>query len=51
MRKHSRYVISICDHDMRYPELHKKHSDKDGDIIMHILPKDEAVRAAWINPI
>ena len=46
MVKHSRYVISTCDHDMRYPELHKKHGNKNEDIIMHILPKDEAVRAA-----
>ena len=45
MGKHSRYVISICDHAMQYPDLHKKHSIKNGDIIMHILQKDEAVRA------
>ena len=30
---------------MQYPELHKKHSNVDGDIIMHKLPKDGAVRA------
>ena len=46
MRKHSRCVIGICDNDMRYQELHKKHSNVDGDIIMHKLPKDGAVRAA-----
>ena len=31
---------------MQYPQLHKKHSNVDGDIIMHKLPKDVAVRAA-----
>ena len=36
--------ISIC-------EIHKKHSNEDGYIIMHKLPKDSAVRAAWINTI
>ena len=49
MGKHSRCVIDICDNDMQYPELHKKHSNVDGDIIMHKLPKDGAVKAAWIN--
>ena len=51
MGKNSRCVIGICDNDMPYPERHKKHSNVDGDIIMHKLPKDEAVRAAWINAI
>ena len=51
MRKHFRCVIGICDNDMRYPKLHKKHSNVDGDIIMHKLSKDGAVRAAWINAI
>ena len=51
MGKHSRCVIDICDNDMQYPELHKKHSNVDGDIIMHKLPKDGAVKAAWINTI
>ena len=46
---HSRCVIGICDNDMRYPEQHKKHSNLDRDIIMHKLPKDRAVTAAWIN--
>ena len=47
MGKPSRCVISTCDDDMRYPELHKKHSYlDDGDIIMHKLPKDGAIRAA-----
>ena len=41
MGKYSRCVISICDN-----ELHKKHSNVDGEIIMHKLPKDGAVRAA-----
>ena len=51
MGKHSRCVIDICDNDMQYPELHKKCSNVDGDIVMHNLPKDEAVKAAWINTI
>ena len=51
MWKHSRCVIDICDKDMQYPELHKKHSNMDGDIIMHKLPIDGAVKATWINKI
>ena len=51
MRKHFRCVTGICENDMRYPKLHKKHSNVDGDIIMHKLSKDGAVRAAWINAI
>ena len=51
MGKHSRCVIGIYDSDMPYPERHKKHSNVDGDIIMQKLPKDEAVRAAWNNPM
>ena len=46
MGKHSRCVIDICDNDMQYPELHKKCSNVDGDIITHKLPKDGAVKAA-----
>ena len=46
MEKHSRCVIDKCDNDMQYPELQKKHSNVDGDIIMHKLPKDGAVKAA-----
>ena len=46
MRKHFRWVIGIYDNDMRYPELHKKHSNVDGDIIMHKLPNNGAARAA-----
>ena len=49
MGKHSRCVIVICDNDMQYPDLNKKHSNVDGDIIMHKLPKDRAVKSAWIN--
>ena len=49
MGKHSRCVIGICDNGMRYPKLHKKNSNVDGDIIMHKLPKDGAVRTAWTN--
>ena len=51
METHSRCVIDICDNDMQYPDLHKKHSNVDWDIIMHKLPKDGAVKAAWINII
>ena len=51
MGKHSRCVIDICDNDMQYPELHKKHSNVDGDIIMHKLPTDGAVKATSINTI
>ena len=46
MGKHCRCAIGICDIDMRYPELHKKHSNGDGNIIMHKLPKDGAVKTA-----
>ena len=49
MGKHSRYVIDICNNDMQYPELHKKHSNVDGDISIYKLPKDGAAKAAWIN--
>ena len=51
MGKHSRCVINIYDNDMQYPELLKKRSTVDGDIIMYKLPKDGAVKAAWINSI
>ena len=51
MGKHSRCAIEICDNDMQYPELHKKPSNVDGDIITHKLPKDGAVKAARINKI
>ena len=51
MGKHSRWVIDICGNDMHYPELHKKHSNVDGDFIMHKLPKVGAVKAACINTI
>ena len=27
----------------------KKHNNVDGDIIMHKLPKDGALRTVWIN--
>ena len=49
MGKNSKFVIDICDHGMQYPELHKIHSNKDRDIIMHKLPEDGAVKTAWIN--
>ena len=51
MGKHSKCVIGICGNDMLYPELHEKHSNVDGDVIMRKLPKDGAVRATWINAI
>ena len=51
MGKHFRCVIDICDNDMHYPQLHKKHSNVNGGIIMHKLPKDGAIKAAWINTI
>ena len=51
MRKHFRCVIDICHNDMQYPELQKKHSNVDGDIIMHKLPKDGAVKAARIDTV
>ena len=46
MGKHSRCVIDIWENDMQYPELHKKQSNLDGDIIMHKLPKDGAIKTA-----
>ena len=51
MGKHSRCAIDIYENDIQYPELQNKHSNVDGDIIMHKLPKDGAVKAAWINAI
>ena len=49
MGKHCRCAIGKCVNDMQYPELHIKHINVDGDIIMHKLPKDGTVRAVWIN--
>ena len=51
MGKYFRCVIGMCNNDMQCPELHKKHSNADGDIIIHILPKDGAVKAAWISAV
>ena len=51
MGKLSRCVTDICENDTQYPELHKKRNNVDGDIIMHKLPKDGAVKAALINTI
>ena len=51
MEKHSRCVIDIRDNDMQYPELHKRCSNVDRDIVMHKLPKDRAVKAVSINII
>ena len=45
MGKHSR-CIGMYDNDIQYPELHKKYSNVNGDIIKHNLPKDRAVKAA-----
>ena len=49
MGNHPRCVIGICENDIKYPELHKKHSNMDGGIILQKLLKDGAVKAAWIN--
>ena len=46
MGKHSRCVIGIYENYIKYPELHKKCSNVDGDIIMHKLPKDGTVKVA-----
>ena len=51
MGKHSRCVIDIYNNEIQYPEMHKKHNNVDGDIIMYKLPKDGAVKAAWSNTI
>ena len=44
MGKHSRRITDICGNDMQYPELPKKLNNADGDIILHKLPKDGAVK-------
>ena len=49
MGKHSRCLTDICDNAMQHPELYKKSSNVDGDIIMHKLPKGGPVKVAWIN--
>ena len=46
MGKHSRCIVDIYENDMKYPELHKKRSNVDGDIILHKLPKDGVVKVA-----
>ena len=45
MARNFRCDIGICDNDMQYQELHKKHSIVDRDIIMQKLRKDAAVKA------
>ena len=45
MWKQSRCVISICNNEMPYPELNKKSSNVNGDV-MNKLPNDGAVKAA-----
>ena len=49
MGEHSSCVIDICHKNMQYPELYKKHSNVDGDIILQKLSKDRAVKTAWVN--
>ena len=51
MGKHYRCVIGKCDNEMQYSELHKKHSNMHGNIVIHKSPKDEFVKAAWIHTI
>ena len=51
MARNLRFDIGICDNDMQYQELHKKHSIVDRDIIMQKLRKDAAVKATWTNAI
>lgn len=51
MGKHTRCVIGVCDNDNRYPERMIKHSNVKGNIVMHSLPKDKDVRAAWVHQI
>ena len=51
MGKHSRCVTGICLNDMQLPELHKKHSNINGDTIMHKLVEDETVKNAWTHAI
>ena len=45
MGKHSVCAIDIYDKCMQYPEVHKRRSNADGDIIMRELAKDGAVKA------
>ena len=51
MGNNSRCVIGICDNGMRCPELHKKHSNVHGDMIMHKFKIDGSVKTLWINAI
>ena len=46
MGKHSRCVTDISDNDMQHPEWCKKRSNTDGNLMMHKLPKDRAVKSA-----
>ena len=46
MGKYSTCVTDTSDNDVQYPELHKKRSNADGDIIMHKLPKNDTVKVA-----
>ena len=49
MGKHSRCTIDICGNDTQYPELPKKLNNADGDIILHKLPKDGAVKLSGLT--
>ena len=51
MGKNSRCVNGVCNNDKRYPQHYVKHSIVKGDIIMHVLPKDETVRKTWVQQI
>ena len=51
MGKYSWCIVGICYNNIRYPELYKRHSNVNGDVIMHKSPKDGAVRAAWNKAI
>ena len=51
MGKHSRCVIDIGENNMQYPELQKIYSNVDADTIIQELPKDGAVKVAWIDTI
>ena len=46
MGEHSSCVIDICHNNTQYPELYKKHSNEDGDIMLQKLSKDRAVKTA-----
>ena len=51
MEKHSRCVTGICLNGIQPQELHKKHSNVNGDTIMHKLLEDGTVKNAWTHAI